>query len=440
MLKRYKIDENGKRMATADIYTALEHGINNALIDKDAVRIIERLKRSGFDSYIVGGAVRDLLVGKLPKDFDIATAANPKQIRKLFWNSRIIGRRFKLAHIYFQDKIFEVSTFRSADQGELGEHNVYGTIEEDAKRRDFTVNSFYYDPLESQLLDFQNAMYDIKHRKIRSIIPHSITFIEDPVRMIRCIKYAVSTGFSIPYRLHFAIRKYSVELKRCSSSRMTEELLKILQSGNAAGIIEKLIDYRLFSMMLPYISEHIGRGKKNPLYRNFMKSLSELDQQVREKSFMQTASQGKEQVEKIDDSHPLVSPAEFQKSKMLAYLVDPFIVFPEEYENSHELFKEVFKQVKEVISPLTPPNFEVEKTVVLIFNREQIKVPRSAVRKPQTSIPMHQRRRPRNSSSRSKIQKNYRKPEPEGTGKSNFKKNEKIKTAAAANKEVPPNA
>lgn len=403
MLKRYKIIKSGKRVTTAHIYTGEEHGIQRNKLDINAVKIIEKLKRGGFEAYIVGGAVRDLMIGKQPKDFDIATNAYPKQIRKLFWNSRIIGRRFKLAHIYFQEKIFEVSTFRSSDQGELGEHNIYGTIEEDANRRDFSMNSLYYDPLESQIFDFTNSMRDIREKRVRSIIPLSITFIEDPVRMIRCIKYTETTGFSMPNRLSSSIKKYASELKRCPSSRMTEEVFKILQSGYSCVIIKKLHLYGLFCYMLPIISETLPKKRKTSLSMEFYNSLNILDLEINST------------IMKMDDSdsqtrkHSEKEIFGVQKSRMLEALIDPFLSFPDEYENSHELFKDIFKQIKELISPLTPANYEVEKTVELLFKRENIKIPKNAVRKPNTSLPA-QNRKNRNNSARKRTNKSRIKP------------------------------
>jgi len=403
MLKRYKITKTGKRVATANIYTGEEHGIQKGKLDNNAVKIIEKLKRSGFDAYIVGGAVRDLLIGKQPKDFDIATNAYPKQIRKLFWNSRIIGRRFKLAHIYFQENIFEVSTFRSADQGELGEHNIYGTIEEDAYRRDFSMNSLYFDPIDGQILDFTNAMRDIREQRVRSIIPLAITFIEDPVRMIRCIKYTETTGFSMPYRLRLSIKKHANELKHCSSSRMTEEVFKILQSGYSCVILKKLHIYGLFGYMLPILSEAIPKKRKTSLGLEFFKSLKDLDVEITntiikmDKSDYNTRKHSEKEIFGV------------QKSRMLAALIDPFLSFPDEYENSHELFKDIFKQIKQLIFPLTPANYEVEKTVELLFKRENIKIPKNAVRKPNTSVPAPNRRN-RNISARKRTNKSRIKP------------------------------
>ena len=171
MLIRYKQDEHGKTVPVANIYTQKEHKINYALIDRDAVWAIKKLQQSGAEAYLVGGAVRDLMIGQIPKDFDIATSASPRQIQRLFWNARIIGKRFKLVHLVFKDKVHEVSTFRSGEEAMEGNNNVFGSIDQDAKRRDFSVNSFYYDPSTNQLLDFNNAMEDFRKKRISSIIP-----------------------------------------------------------------------------------------------------------------------------------------------------------------------------------------------------------------------------------------------------------------------------
>ncbi len=391
MLIRYKINEHGKRQAIAKVYTEQDYSMQLEALDRDAVFIIDKLKKNGFDAYIVGGAVRDLLLGKSPKDFDIATDASPKQIRKLFWNSRIIGRRFKLVHIYFQEKIFEVSTFRSSTIDPEQGNNIYGTIEEDAKRRDFSINGLYFDPIEKQIVDYNDSFKDIKNRKMRSIIPLHDTFIEDPVRMIRCIKYSVAGNFSIPFRLDRAIKKYANELARCSSSRMTEEVFKILQSGYSRLIVEKLLYYKLFVHILPEISNQIGHGKNKIRTLEMLDSLSTLDFLIKKNSVV-------------------------SRARMLAGLVDPFLVFPDEYENSLALFRSVFKQIKQIISPITPPNYEVEKSVEYFFKHAGIKVPKNAVRKPVKNQPHKNQRqqfnRRKGSKGRKKVSPKREVPKP----------------------------
>ncbi|MDA3823865.1 MAG: hypothetical protein PF450_14810, partial [Bacteroidales bacterium] len=204
MRVRYTKNKRGKLIKQAEIYSAHEHSIDPALVDVDAVKVTRRLQAHGFDAYIVGGAVRDLLVGKQPKDFDIATSAYPSQIKKIFRNSRIIGRRFRLVHLYFaNNKILELATFRSLESG--NHNNVYGTIEEDVQRRDFTINALFYNPNNGEILDFIGGMKDIKKGMLRCVIPLKRTFKEDPVRMLRAIKYSTGSKLRIPFALKYSI-------------------------------------------------------------------------------------------------------------------------------------------------------------------------------------------------------------------------------------------
>ncbi|THB64171.1 MAG: polynucleotide adenylyltransferase PcnB, partial [Spirochaetaceae bacterium] len=234
LLIRYKTEKNGKPKAYAKVYTLNEHKISPDMVDFDAVKIARRLQRHGYQAYIVGGAVRDLLLGRNPKDFDMATDASPSQIRKLFRNSRIIGKRFRLVHIFFQEKIIEVTTFRSLESA--GFNAVYGNIEEDAMRRDFSLNSLYYDPEQRQVIDYTGGYEDIHAGVVRPIIPLKRIFQEDPVRMIRAIKYTVQTGFNMTFSLRRRLKRSTRLLAATPDSRMTEEVFKILMSGNAAPV------------------------------------------------------------------------------------------------------------------------------------------------------------------------------------------------------------
>ena len=163
MFTRYKTDSKGRNIPVAKVYTQNEHPICNSQIDKDALWVIRRIQANGEKAYIVGGAIRDLMLGKAPKDFDIATSASPKQIQRLFWNSRIIGRRFKIVHIFFNNKIIEVTTFRSDEENfEEGNNNIFGTMEQDSHRRDYSINSLYYNPQDGHLIDFNNSLEDFK--------------------------------------------------------------------------------------------------------------------------------------------------------------------------------------------------------------------------------------------------------------------------------------
>ena len=225
MLIRYGTDKNGDFIKKAVIYTQEEHLIPNNKIDPDALQIVNRLRDSGFTAYIVGGAVRDLIIGNTPKDFDIVTDATPSKIKKIFRNSRIIGRRFRLVHVVFGTKIFEVSTFRSICEGSVG--NSFGTIDEDVQRRDFTINALYYDPIQKQVIDYVGGMRDIKKHVLRPVIPLDHIFIEDPVRMLRAVKYSATTHAQMSFLLRRKIRQSANLLSQVSPSRLTEEMMKI---------------------------------------------------------------------------------------------------------------------------------------------------------------------------------------------------------------------
>ena len=188
---RYGKDKNGRPVKKAVVYTKEEHKIPLNKIDPDAIGIIRRLKESGFSAYIVGGAVRDLILGNNPKDFDITTDATPSKIKRIFRNSRIIGRRFRLVHVFFGPKIFEVSTFRSTAEGSIG--NDFGSMDEDVMRRDFTLNALYYDPLQEQVIDYVGGVRDIRKGALKPVIPLDRIFVEDPVRMYRPFSFDSST-------------------------------------------------------------------------------------------------------------------------------------------------------------------------------------------------------------------------------------------------------
>ena len=300
---------------------------------RDALKIIKKLRHGGYNAYIVGGAVRDLLIKKEPKDFDIATDAHPRQIKKLFWNAKIIGKRFRLVHIHFNNKIIEVSTFRGLTPGD--EQNTFGTIEDDVRRRDFSFNALYYSPVEEQLLDYIGGYEDVRQGRIRSLIPLDVTFKEDPVRLIRTVKYAATTGFNLPGKIRKALKKYSGELERAAVSRLTEELMKILASGNSRQIITYCIEYDLLRHIVPWISKNIDE--------EFISDLDELDKKIA----------GNENA---------------GREYMIYMLTRKFLEPPtKSMLKTKTAFREIFKSVKEIIKPLTPPNIEVEKAVVLFF-------------------------------------------------------------------------
>ncbi|MCG8572911.1 MAG: polynucleotide adenylyltransferase PcnB [Spirochaetes bacterium] len=244
-----------------------QHKISKKSIDNHAYKVVHRLHRFGYEAYIVGGAVRDFLFSHQPKDFDVVTNAKPSQIRKIFHNSRIIGRRFKLVHIYFKDCIIETATFRAdcKDKGEktdtllIKRDNVYGTIEDDFKRRDFTINALYYNPIEEKLIDYIGAFQDIQQKRIKTIKNPAVSFLEDPVRMIRAAKYAAIHKCSIDEKTVRIIQKHAVEITKCSKSRLYEEINKVMRSKKSSEIIEKLSDLQILKYLLPFLNEDLDK-------------------------------------------------------------------------------------------------------------------------------------------------------------------------------------
>jgi len=238
-----------------------EHLISRRLIDRSALKVLYRLNRAGFKSYVVGGGVRDLMVGRKPKDFDIATDARPGQIRRLFRNSRVIGRRFRLAHVYFHDGIVEVSTFRRDPDPERQRHgpddplitddNVFGTPEQDAFRRDFTVNALFYDISDYSVIDYVGGVADLEQQLIRTIGDAGMRFQEDPVRMVRACEFAARLGFGIEPQTQRAILEHGSHLDRASAARLTEEVIQLMRCGAAGRTMQWMLDLELLDVILP---------------------------------------------------------------------------------------------------------------------------------------------------------------------------------------------
>jgi len=349
MRYRYSAGKDGKPEKKAVIYTCDEHGINFANVDAEAVNIIKRLKNAGFDSYIVGGAVRDLILGKKPKDFDIVSAASPGRIKKIFRNSRIIGRRFRLVHVYFGERIFEVSTFRSLKDGHTS--NTFGTIDEDVLRRDFTLNALYYDPEQQIVVDYVGGMNDINKKQIKPIIALSEIFTDDPVRMIRAAKYAAKTEFTLPMNLKMKIANQSSLLSTISPSRLTEEIFKIIHSEKAAAIVDLLDKMGLYAFLQPQAASLM---RKNPNFR---------------KSYLQ----GMEELKGSGDRRGHALSALFT-----GYLESIADWKPGPIEN----FKDVFKTARSFVLPMNPPRFEMEYALKKFLASHGITVKRAPPKPP----------------------------------------------------------
>lgn len=251
-----------------NVITRQEHNISRQLISENALKVLYRLHGAGFEAYLVGGGVRDLLLNQTPKDFDIATNATPEQIRQLFRNCRLIGRRFRLAHIMFGRDVIEVATFRGhhqeinqqiAAQSEAGmllRDNVYGTIDEDAERRDFTVNAMYYNIADYSIHDYAGGIEDLDDKLIRLIGDPQTRYREDPVRMLRAIRFAVKLDFDIEEDTAAPIEALAPLLKEIPSARLYEESLKMLQSGYGLETYHLMREYNLFQQLFPHVAKY----------------------------------------------------------------------------------------------------------------------------------------------------------------------------------------
>lgn len=347
MLIRYGTDSKGNPVKKAVVYTKEEHCIPREKIDVDAVYIITRLKDLGFSAYIVGGAVRDLIVGNEPKDFDIVTDATPSKIKRLFRNSRIIGRRFRIVHVIFGNKIYEVSTFRSDAQSSVG--NDFGTIEEDVRRRDFTLNALYYDPIQEQVIDYVGGMRDIKKHIIRPVIPLDVIFVDDPVRMLRAIKYAAKTESRMSFILRHKIRTSASLLEQVSASRLTEELLKIINSGHAEQIVAEALDTDLYMALQPAATAMMYENKK--FESAYMKSLHELDNLI-----------------KTEPDARLGKKLEYLISDFIASLTDWKKETAEKF-SSGELYKKTWTECRNFVLPMNPQRTELEFAVKSVLTK-----------------------------------------------------------------------
>lgn len=235
-----------------------DHPISRGEISDNTLKVLYRLSKKGYLGYLVGGGVRDLLLGRRPKDFDVVTDARPEQVRRVFRNSRIIGRRFRLVHVYFQGEIVEVATFRRNPSSSGGDDellitsdNTYGTPREDAFRRDFTVNALFYDIDDFSVVDYVGGLEDLDRGMIRTIGDPDIRFQEDPVRMLRACEFAGRLDFSIERRTQEAIYRHRRELDKASTARVTEEIIELLRCRSSGSAFQWLHELGLLDVLLP---------------------------------------------------------------------------------------------------------------------------------------------------------------------------------------------
>jgi poly(A) polymerase len=261
-----------------------QHCISRQNIDPDALRVLYRLSGSDFTAYLVGGSVRDLLLKRKPKDFDIGTDAHPSAVRRLFRNCFLVGRRFRLAHVVFGRKVIETSTFRKSpenddqpgERGELYQHedNTFGTPEEDARRRDFTVNGLFYDIKTFSVIDYVGGLRDLESKTLRCIGDPNVRFREDPVRMLRAVRFAARLGFRIDWSSRRAIRRHAAEIKKASAPRLVEEIMRLFTYRSSEAAFRLLWDFNLLGVLLPDIHAFVqaSGGRRAPLW-NYLHAL-----------------------------------------------------------------------------------------------------------------------------------------------------------------------
>ncbi len=234
--------------------------LDRAAIDPDADRVVRKLTRAGYKAYLVGGCVRDIMVGKTPKDFDVATSATPNEIKATFRNSRIIGRRFRLAHVFFGSKIIETSTFRANPRDEddhdllIRRDNVFGTETEDARRRDFTINGLFYDVEREEVIDHVGGLADLDAKLVRTIGDPEVRFQEDPVRMLRAVKFAARLDFGFEPQTWRALLRWRGEISKCAPPRLLEEIHRLMRGGACRRSFELLVETGILAILSPYLA------------------------------------------------------------------------------------------------------------------------------------------------------------------------------------------
>ena len=284
----------------------LPDSISESKISSHALDVIHRLNQAGYKAYLVGGSVRDMLLGLKPKDFDIATNAKPEQVNAVFRNCRLIGRRFRLAHILFGREVIEVATFRGHHEqgthsssesnskkkvdyrehkghtkdGRIVRDNVYGSIEEDAVRRDFSINALYLNIKKHQLLDYTQALNDIEKRVIRLIGDVDLRYQEDPVRMLRAVRFSAKLDFSIEKNTANKIFEYSHLLSTIPAARLIDEVIKLFQGGYGVACFELLQQYDLFKMLFPSVQSLLDSKNSQQVYAIINQALINTDDRI----------------------------------------------------------------------------------------------------------------------------------------------------------------
>ncbi|WP_206665554.1 polynucleotide adenylyltransferase PcnB [Jejubacter calystegiae] len=269
------------------------HTISRKDISENALKVLYRLNKAGYEAWLVGGGVRDLLLGQKPKDFDVTTNATPEQVRKLFRNCRLVGRRFRLAHVMFGPEIIEVATFRGhheaqtdrqlsqrGQNGMLLRDNIFGSIEEDAQRRDFTINSLYYSAADFTVRDYVGGLRDLQEKRIRLIGSPETRYREDPVRMLRAVRFAAKLGMTISPETGDPIPRLANLLNDVPAARLFEESLKLLQAGYGYETYRLLREYQLFQPLFPSITRYFTESGDSPMERIIEQVLKNTDNRI----------------------------------------------------------------------------------------------------------------------------------------------------------------
>ncbi|MCB1180830.1 MAG: polynucleotide adenylyltransferase PcnB [Chlamydiia bacterium] len=280
-----------KIIVNRKIYTSKDHHIRNHLIDQNALFVLDKLHQAGHTAYLVGGGVRDLLMNKKPKDYDISTSARPEEIKNIFTNCILIGRRFRLAHVRFGKKVLEVSTFRAGDTQDeqlITRDNIWGTEEEDVLRRDFTINGLFYDPQKHEIIDYVGGFIDLKDHLLRSIGDPLIRFKQDPVRMIRFQKFRARFGFHAEHQTLVALNTCRDEIVKSSSARVLEEIFRMLESGASEPFFRLLVESEILQILLPQLASYLQQesGELIYAYLRVADSMNQKDKRTLDRSLL----------------------------------------------------------------------------------------------------------------------------------------------------------
>ena len=285
-----------KKVGVPVVYRRPEHCISRKNIDPDALKVLYRLSRLGHTAYLVGGGVRDLLMGRKPKDFDVGTSAKPNEVKKAFRNCFLIGRRFRLAHVRFGEKVIETATFRQNSQtvGEIIEHaaegpmedNTFGTPQTDAFRRDFTINGLFYSIDDCSVIDWVGGMRDIEKKVIRAIGDPDIRFQEDPVRMMRAIKFSARLGFKIEKRTAAALKRRHACILNAAVPRVCEEIFRLFTYGQSAEAFRQMYEYGLLGDLIPALGRFLdGCGGRKSMTFAHLKELDAYETMMAKRGF-----------------------------------------------------------------------------------------------------------------------------------------------------------